>query len=206
MPTFNYNLNIPNPPNNPSTDVPLMQINTNSINSIIAVNHYTFNDEFQRDGKHSYVQMPVLIPIPPGLVANEAVLYAKKAQGTSNFFITNGTSGNEFQLTAMNNTHFPIFGTNTNYPPAIVNQVGGWTFLPGGLLFQYGTMKSTGAVTTVVFPRAFSTVYSISAMRAQNNSSNTSNGYTVLSNTGFDFNANSDSVGIQFRWMAIGAA
>ena len=41
--SFPYTLNIPNPPSNPSTDVPNMQTNANSISSLIAVDHTGFN-------------------------------------------------------------------------------------------------------------------------------------------------------------------
>ena len=41
--TFNYNRDIPNAPNNPSNDQPLMKTNTNSIEDLIAVDHIKFN-------------------------------------------------------------------------------------------------------------------------------------------------------------------
>ena len=40
---INFNVNIPNPPNNPSNDVSLMQENTNAENSIWQVDHLGFN-------------------------------------------------------------------------------------------------------------------------------------------------------------------
>jgi len=43
MTSFTYTTGVPNPPNDPSNDVPLMQTNTNSILSIIAVDHVGFN-------------------------------------------------------------------------------------------------------------------------------------------------------------------
>lgn len=43
MTTFSYYPNIPNGPDNPSFDQPLMQTNSQSINSIINVDHLTFN-------------------------------------------------------------------------------------------------------------------------------------------------------------------
>lgn len=43
MSSFNYNENIPNPPNKPSADVGLMRTNTNSISGIIAVDHISFD-------------------------------------------------------------------------------------------------------------------------------------------------------------------
>lgn len=43
MTSFTYYSNIPNAPDNPSFDQPLMQINSQSINSLMAVDHVTFN-------------------------------------------------------------------------------------------------------------------------------------------------------------------
>src|SRR5580693_942669 len=43
MTTFPYNANIPNAPDNPSYDQPLMQQNSQSINSIWSVDHVTFD-------------------------------------------------------------------------------------------------------------------------------------------------------------------
>jgi hypothetical protein len=43
MSSFTYYANIPNAPDNPSFDQPLMQTNATSINGIIAVDHVTFN-------------------------------------------------------------------------------------------------------------------------------------------------------------------
>ena len=41
--SISYNLNIPNGPDNPSTDQPNMKTNTNSISSFVAVDHVGFN-------------------------------------------------------------------------------------------------------------------------------------------------------------------
>ena len=42
--TFPYTAGIPNPPNNPSQDVPVMQTNANTINSWVQVDHTGFNN------------------------------------------------------------------------------------------------------------------------------------------------------------------
>lgn len=48
-----YNINIPDAPNNPSNDQPLMKDNTNSTNTLIGVDHYSFNDDL--GGNHKQV-------------------------------------------------------------------------------------------------------------------------------------------------------
>jgi hypothetical protein len=50
--TIPYNLNIPNPPNDPSADVPLMKANTNAINTLVAVDHIPFNNSLLPNGTH----------------------------------------------------------------------------------------------------------------------------------------------------------
>lgn len=50
MTSIPYSLNIPNPPNNPSSDVPNMQQNTNSIAQLIARDHIAFGDD--DSGRH----------------------------------------------------------------------------------------------------------------------------------------------------------
>lgn len=43
MPTFTYNTDIPDAPNDPSVDQPKMKVNTNSIDDILEVDHISFN-------------------------------------------------------------------------------------------------------------------------------------------------------------------
>lgn len=50
-----YNLNIPDAPNNPSDDQPKMQENTNSIDSLVAIDHYTFADATA--GQHKQITL-----------------------------------------------------------------------------------------------------------------------------------------------------
>jgi len=66
-----FNQNIPNPPNNPSSDVPLMQSNTNSEFSIWAVDHFTFNNN--NSGWHQQNTYPVFsTPSSPSSIGPEA--------------------------------------------------------------------------------------------------------------------------------------
>lgn len=58
MTTFNYNRDIPNAPNAPSRDQPKMQVNTNSTDEIINVDHYSFESSGSRDGWHKQVTIP----------------------------------------------------------------------------------------------------------------------------------------------------
>jgi hypothetical protein len=154
-----------------------MQTNTNSISAWVDVDHYGFKNASNLGGLHTQVTMPALLNIPARLLTTSGILYVKDAlvfnppgppapQNAKTLFYTAGTSGKEYQLTRTinNNTQFALFGQNViGYTPPVgdvTSQNGGWTFLPGGLLLQYGfcniLMAGSGSVFDVVFPIPFS--------------------------------------------------
>lgn len=149
MPLYSYNLNIPDAPNDPSSDQPLMKTNTNNIDAIIDEDHYSFDEA--NGGLHRQVRIPVSGAIPGGLIASSGTLYTKTSvEGT--LFYSPDTTGDEYQLTRTITASFAEFGTNTNYSGTLN---GGWTFLPGGLLLQYGLATSSGTAlpnTIVTLP------------------------------------------------------
>ncbi len=173
MTFINYNLDIPDGPNNPSVDQPKMKVNTNSIDQILDIDHFSFEEN--NGGLHRQVTLPLRGgspgTIPPGRAANEGTLYTKTANTTTQLFYTPDNSTNEYQLTRTNSAGIALFGANTtNYGGAIATFLysGGWTFLPGGLLMQYGVVygangggvyvASTLPITgTIPFPIAFTT-------------------------------------------------
>lgn len=89
-----------------------------------------------------------------------------------------------------------------NFTP--ITTANGATFLPGGLILQYGTTATTGVLTPVTFAIPFPTAcYAISALR--NQTTDTVLGYQSLTQTGFSLYTNgSSSSGVNFTWMAIG--
>jgi len=68
MPNFTYVRDIPDAPHNPSVDQPDMKINTNSIDDLLLVDHYSFNDANNRSGYHKIIHQPAqtLDPAPIG--------------------------------------------------------------------------------------------------------------------------------------------
>lgn len=228
---LNYFTNIPFASNDPSIDQPNMQTNTNSISAWVDIDHYGFKDAQNLGGLHTQVTMPVLAGLPARLLSTSAILYTKNVpvytatpQSSNNLFFTAGTSAKEYQLTRAinNNTQFNLFGVNTvGYatPTAPVTSLnGGWTFLPGGLLLQYGFCNYaptfTGNLFNVVFPIEFTVnPYSITtSVTGITNSASptisvidgtvTTTGFTVRLRL-FDLpglNPASNS----FSWMAIG--
>jgi hypothetical protein len=207
MATYTYTNDIPFSSHDPSVDQPDMQINTNSISSIISEDHYSFGQNTpggdNANGVHKQVRLPSIAAIPAGLLTQSSTLYSKQTNGSQLYF-TNGQSLNEYQMTRSDNTNFSTFGNFTNYSPVVANQFGGWSFLPGGLILMYGRMKSTGNSTVVVFPFAFPTaIFSLVTGRG-NSTSSTTYGTAPVSTSGFTFNSDSNSVGVTFFWQAIG--
>lgn len=76
-----YNLNIPNPPDNPSLDVPLMKTNTNAVDTILAVDHVSFNTA--NGGTHK--QVTFISENAPGLpVDPSSTLYTGAGTASTN--------------------------------------------------------------------------------------------------------------------------
>lgn len=228
---LNYFTNIPFASNDPSIDQPNMQTNTNSISAWVDVDHYGFKDASNLGGLHTQVTMPTLAGLPVRLLSNSGILYTKSLavyppdpQTSNNLFYTAGTSTKEYQLTRCinNNTQFNLFGVNTvGYaaPTAPVTSLnGGWTFLPGGLLLQYGFCNyaptSTGLTLNVVFPIEFTfNPYSITTSVTRistgavptiaiRDGSVTTTGFTAFLNL---YNLpGATNASNSFAWMAIG--
>lgn len=121
MSSFTFYPNIPNAPDNPSFDQPLMQINSQSTNGLIGVDHVTFNQfnpsntpqsPGQGGGQHIQVtfnskNVPVGTPTDPlsilytnsGVASTVADMYFKNQNSifpisaVRAFGIINGTSG-----------------------------------------------------------------------------------------------------------------
>ncbi len=171
MPNFTYIRDIPDGPHNPSVDQPDMKINTNSIDDLITQDHYGFNAAgLNFSGYHKQVHMPILAAIPAVTFANQGTLYTKTAISTgvateSDLFYTPDASTIEYQLTRTITAQSAKFGTNTNYQVGPPNLFGGWTFLPGGLVMQYGSFglfsneaANFGNGGTITFPFPFNNI------------------------------------------------
>lgn len=76
---INYNTNIPDAPNDPSADQPKMQTNTNSIDTIIGIDHYSFADS--PSGFHKQVHFPLKNVAVAPVGTDASILYT--AAGTA---------------------------------------------------------------------------------------------------------------------------
>jgi len=195
-----------------TTDIPISgdtlgstrdRIRTNfQQNAIVeAINHVAFNEIGQ--GKHKFLQMPIQVTAPTTL-ANEGGFYIKLGASPAepNLWFRGQNNGFEYQLTRVNQAQNALFGTFTNYlvgPPSLF---GGWTFLPGGLIFQYGTTTSTGSTNTIDFPIAFTTTDAIVTITRASNTGSAA-GVDTITPTSFRF-LRGGSNNVQFYWHAVG--
>ena len=191
MPNFSYTRSIPNPPNNPSQDVPNMQINTNSIMDLIATDHITFGQN--NGGTHQQVQLKEGT-LPPGLQTGFETLYSKVVTQGELFF-TRGASGTEIQMTAAGNL--------TGAAPVVA--IPGGTFLPGGLFMYWGNGVTIGTNTTLAFPfGGFPNNCFVCVPISNTGLANFITSVTFLVKTGFTVNTNSATPFINFSYIAIG--
>ena len=191
-----------------SFDYKNIQNNMQQLDTSFGINHFKFSDQTANNGKHTFVEMVNNSTIPIGLAANEGTIYAKTSSSITNLFFTPDNSAKEYQLTLSDTVNYTKFATNTNYTGT---QSGGWTFLPGGLTLQYGTIVTVpnGGTATITFPRPYSTqVYSV--VLTFNRTDPSSVVQTVrLSNfnsgslTSFNFYSGSNN-NSPVTWMAIG--
>lgn len=203
-----YQPNIPTGLVNLDEDYLNILHNFQQLNTTYGVNHVAFAD-VPGNGKHTFVEMKDNTMIPAGLAADEGTLYTKTNTGVTDLFYTPDISTNEYQLTRTISASFTRFGTNLSYgsPPVTFTQTGGWTFLPGGLLMQYGFYGKTGALGTsgtIQFPVAFTSgVFSITNSLKRTSSGNQSVTINTVGLNSFTF-LSSSSASDGIYWQAIG--
>ena len=143
MPLISYNNNIPNPPNNPSADVSLMQQNTNSIDQIIAVDHFSFNVGTNNSGTHK--QVTLTNEAPPGFAGGDSVIFANLQGGLSVPWVQNAS----FTLPLMSHV-------------VPVSNVDGYTSILGAIVLQWGRVLNPGTSGIVNFNIPFpNNVYNV---------------------------------------------
>jgi hypothetical protein len=157
-----YDPTIPAAGDDPSVSQGQIQSNFSTLAIDFAVNHVGYGTG-PAEGKHKFVEMPARAVVPPTILAGEGAVYTKSVAGTTQLFYTPDATGNEYQLTNTKAANFAKFGTNTHYQisPSLY---GGFTYLPGGLIMQYGSFglfdnfSSLSSSGVINFPIAFSSV------------------------------------------------
>lgn len=98
MANFTYNNDIPDTPNSPSADQPLMKINTNSIDDLIEVDHVSFNTN--DGGYHKVIHQNPQVS-DPAAIPGTGQTYVKTVSGDQELFYESGL-GVVTQLTPNN--------------------------------------------------------------------------------------------------------
>lgn len=143
MTNYTYTRDIPNAPNDPSRDQPIMKENTNSADSIWDVDHFGFNDN--NGGLHSQCtikEQGVYPSIPATAAVTFGTLYTQvgPAPIAGELFYVRGAGPAGIRMTGP-------------YTPSAA--VTGYTFLPGGMLLQWGKAGSKSNGNSISFPIAF---------------------------------------------------
>ncbi|SRR5258708_10419546 len=199
MPNFTYTQNIPDGPNDPSADQPNMKINTNSIASIMAVEHFGFGNN--NGGLHQQATFP-LRSGSPATVAGQLALFS-----------TNLVGGQPAQLFYTHDAGTVFAITGNKDPVASGN---GFTSLPGpsvgtnaGIYLQWGSITGAPIVNgqAVGFSFTFpNNVFSITFAPTSNSTNDKTISITTGSVTtaGFTVSCSGTSSFQTLYWMAIG--
>lgn len=179
-----------------------IRTNFQQIATVIAVNHTAFNS--LGEGKHKFLQMPEQAAAPT-TAANEGGLYAKVGSNPSetNLFFRGESDGFEYQLTHLVSASTGRFANNTTYQ---ASHAGGWSFIGGGLILQYGRRTSPGSSGTVTFPIAFpsgSAPYAIIVTNERDSARSANINNSGISSTSFNYFMET-SGSIALNWVAIG--
>jgi hypothetical protein len=182
--------------------------NTASVKTFLDVNHYDFGNTLY--GNHKWVLYGRQTGTFPDTTTPSALSIATygSSDGTRTqlwFQPSNDATGAKaIQLTAGDVTA-ATFSTNTAY---VANLNGGWTFLPGKMLLQYGSFNPN-TITAITFPIAFSIApYSLVFGGSTNDSTSVRPSYAdgTLTTLGFTFNGATSGHIKLVTWIAIGPA
>ncbi len=189
MTNFTYNRDIPDTNNNPSVDQPNMKINTNSIDDIIDVDHFSFGEN--NGGMHRVIHSVDNVS-DPAPVSGFGEYYAKTVGSNIEAFFQSAT-GIITQL------------TGPTAPSATSN---GFVYLPGGIILQWGSSSSTSSPVTRSFPTPFlNNVFTIVGNLTVSSSTGHVATFYIRSNSLTDFTAiqaDLSSSANGFYWIAIG--
>lgn len=161
-------------PNIPTGTVKLLQDylnlqgNFQQLNIAYGVNHVPFSDTSGVppggiSGVHKFVQMPV--QTVPTIQGGQGAIYTNTAGQSQLFYTSDSLPSNnlEYQLTRAIDASHSLFSTFVNNYNAVgTAYTGGWTFLPGGLLLQYGLYNAgvggLAGAGTIMFPVSFTSI------------------------------------------------
>jgi len=167
-----------------------IQGNFADINTAFSVNHSPLTGS--TDGKHLFLQMPEQTSAPT-TAADEGAVYTKDASGTNLFFRTE-SDGAEIQLTNVVGA-----GGSPGANP-------GYTFLPGGVIMQWGRAATGGAGSgTTAFGFSFPTsTFKVFMQSFETGAGTPGREFNVTAFTTADFSWKNSQPSSHIDWMALG--
>lgn len=129
MTTFTYIRDIPNGPNNPSADQPNMQINTNSTDDLLAVDHTSFN--VLNGGQHKQITFNNK-NVPAAQTDPQSTLYTNSGTASSVSQLLYKNQNGTFQISAIRAWAFCNSGgivatQSVNVDSVVRNSAGNYT-------------------------------------------------------------------------------
>ena len=118
-----------------------------------SINHEAFNTA--NKGKHKFLQMPEIVTQTPSTIpstaADEGALYTNPGTNPTetNLYFRAESDGQEYQLTKTVSAQVAKFANNNEYDAGPPSLKGGWTFLPGGLIMQFGLYDTAASSSTL---------------------------------------------------------
>ncbi len=193
---MSYTLDIPNAPNNPSQDQPLMKANTNAINTLLAVDHVPFN--FGTSGYHNVIHQTVQ-SLDPVTIAGVNQVYAKNITPTSTVTTTDTQLFTKTGLGVISQLTGRLDGAE------------GYVWI-GGILVQWGNANFPSSSITfkdrvpgaIDFPNNIFAVY-VSFKNTSGTAVNATIGVRNPLTTGFTVSTTGASASWSgYYWLAIG--
>lgn len=182
---FTFTPATPQAGNFPANDQPLMEANNQYLQEFGVRDHQFTGLSAVNNTDGTHKQVTLTNEAAPGFTGASSVVFANLANGQSQLFFQNNTPAT-VQLTTV----------KTNVPTIAANGV---SYLPGGILIQWGTGSNN-----ITFPVAFTTVYSATATPTSSALSGPA-GMTALSTTGLTM-GNAAGQLFNVNWIAIGLA
>lgn len=195
-----YNPNVPTGLIALNQDYQNIRNNFTQLNTTYGTDHIPYDNTTSQNGYHKVVHMVPNVG-NPAAVAGIGELYCRTVNDGIN---------NDQELFYQTGAGRVILLTRNFVPTVTAN---GATFLPGGLILNYGriAISANPTLTTVTFTQAYSSaanVFSITLTRITDATSTTANEVRVSENsvtaTNFKISSSSSSSSNEVYWMAIG--
>lgn len=200
---MSYTANVPVSGQTLGNSRPIINANFGAINTAFSVNHVAFNSADQ--GKHkfcTFLTQGTSSASSPGTAANDVNFYSRSQTGfdgsAPNLYLQFGPNGAGAADVLMTRRIAPVTASN------------GYTFLPGGLILQWGFLQGAPFIANnaaVTFPLTFpSAIYNIQmtgvTASTDDKTINVKNGSQTTS--GFNVICSGSSQFTFINWVAIG--